>query len=84
MYRSSLSSGKNFATIGALFAGTECAIEGLRAKNDVKNGIAAGCITGGILARKAGPQAVAMGCVGFAAFSAAIEVYLVSSRILVE
>ena len=78
MYQSSKSSGKNFAVVGAVFSGTECAIEGLRAKNDIWNGVAGGCITGGILARKAGPQAVAVGCAGFAAFSAAIDAYMVS------
>jgi import inner membrane translocase subunit TIM22 len=76
MYRSSISSGKNFAKVGALFSGTECAIEGLRAKNDLYNGVAGGCITGGILARNAGPQAVAVGCAGFAVFSAAIDAYM--------
>ena len=72
----SYSSAKNFGMIGAMFAGTECVIEGFRAKNDMKNGIAAGCVTGGILAAKAGPQAAMIGCGGFAAFSAAIEYYL--------
>ncbi|KAF2734314.1 mitochondrial import inner membrane translocase, subunit Tim17/22 [Polyplosphaeria fusca] len=76
MYRSSLSSGRNFAVVGSVFSGTECAIEGLRAKNDIWNGVAGGCITGGVLARKAGPQAVAVGCLGFAAFSAAIDAYM--------
>ncbi|KAL1593787.1 Mitochondrial import inner membrane translocase subunit tim22 [Paraconiothyrium brasiliense] len=80
MYRSSISSGKNFAKVGAIFSGTECAIEGLRAKNDLWNGVAGGCITGGVLARNAGPQAAAVGCVGFAAFSAAIDAYMVSER----
>ncbi|KAJ4293637.1 Mitochondrial import inner membrane translocase subunit tim22 [Kalmusia sp. IMI 367209] len=76
MYRSSISSGKNFAKVGAIFSGTECAIEGLRAKNDLWNGVAGGCITGGVLARGAGPQAAAVGCAGFAAFSAAIDAYM--------
>ncbi|KAH8731808.1 mitochondrial inner membrane translocase subunit Tim17/Tim22/Tim23/peroxisomal protein PMP24 [Phaeosphaeriaceae sp. PMI808] len=76
MYRSSLSSGRNFAKVGAIFSGTECAIEGLRAKNDLYNGVAGGCLTGGILARNAGPQAVAVGCAGFAVFSAAIDAYM--------
>lgn len=80
MYRSSISSGKNFAKVGAIFSGTECAIEGLRAKNDLWNGVAGGCLTGGVLARSAGPQAVAVGCAGFAAFSAAIDAYMVSER----
>lgn len=72
----SYSSAKNFALVGALFSGTECCIEGLRAKNDLGNGVAAGCITGGILGGRAGPQAAAAGCVGFAAFSAAIDAYM--------
>lgn len=72
----SYSTAKNFGTVGALFAGIECGIEGLRAKNDMGNGVAAGCLTGAILARNAGPQAAAIGCAGFAAFSAAIDAYL--------
>lgn len=76
MGRSSWSSAKNFGYIGALFAGSECAIEGLRAKNDLANGVAAGCFTGGFLAKSAGPQAMAIGCAGFAAFSAAIDAYM--------
>ncbi|MCJ1224481.1 Mitochondrial import inner membrane translocase subunit tim22 [Toensbergia leucococca] len=72
----SFSSAKNFALVGSIFAGTECCIEGFRAKNDLKNGIAAGCLTGGALGAKAGPQAAAIGCAGFAAFSAAIDYYM--------
>lgn len=72
----SWSSAKNFGIIGAIFAGTECCIEGFRAKNDLYNGVAAGCITGGALAAQAGPQAAAVGCAGFAAFSAAIDYYM--------
>ncbi|RMJ26602.1 hypothetical protein PHISP_02534 [Aspergillus sp. HF37] len=72
----SWSSAKNFAIVGALYSGTECCIEGLRAKNDLTNSVTAGCITGGILGAKAGPQAAGAGCVGFAAFSAAIDAYM--------
>lgn len=72
----SLSSAKNFGKVGAIFAGTECCIEGYRAKNDLSNGVLAGCITGGVLAAPAGPQAAAVGCVGFAAFSLAIDSYM--------
>lgn len=72
----SFSSAKNFMMIGAMYSGTECCIEGLRAKNDLTNSVAAGCITGGALAYKAGPQAAALGCGGFAAFSAAIDAYM--------
>ncbi|OJD23505.1 hypothetical protein ACJ73_05138 [Blastomyces percursus] len=72
----SYSSAKNFAIVGAIFSGTECCIEGLRAKNDLANGVAAGCITGGVLGAKAGPQAAMLGCAGFAAFSAAIDAWM--------
>ena len=40
------------------------------------NSISAGCFTGAALAVRAGPQASALGCVGFAAFSAAIDYFL--------
>ncbi|EFY96098.1 hypothetical protein MHUMG1_01161 [Metarhizium humberi] len=72
----SFSMAKNFGKVGALFSGIECGIEGLRAKNDLANGVAAGCLTGGILAKNAGPQAMAGGCVAFAAFSAAIDAWM--------
>jgi mitochondrial import inner membrane translocase subunit TIM22 len=72
----SFSSAKNFGKIGAIFSGTECCIEGFRAKNDLTNGVIAGCITGGVLAAPAGPQAAAVGCAGFAAFSLAIDSYM--------
>lgn len=76
MGKQTLSSAKNFGLIGAIFSGVECSIEGLRAKNDIWNGVAGGCLTGGALAMKAGPQAAAVGCAGFAAFSAAIDYYM--------
>lgn len=74
------SSAKNFGFIGGVFSGTECCIESLRAKNDLWNGVAAGCLTGGGLAIKAGPQATLVGCAGFAAFSAAIDLYMRSDQ----
>lgn len=72
----SWSMAKNFGKVGGLFSGIECGIEGLRAKNDLVNGMAAGCLTGGILAKNAGPQAMVGGCAAFAAFSAAIDAYM--------
>jgi mitochondrial import inner membrane translocase subunit TIM22 len=72
----SWSSAKNFGYIGGVYAATECAIEGLRAKNDLMNHTASGCITGAWLGRNAGPQAALVGCVGFSAFSTAIEAYM--------
>jgi len=62
--------------VGSIYAGTECVIESTRARKDIYNAVATGCITGGVLARNAGPQAVVFGCATFAAFSAAIETYL--------
>ncbi|KAI1500527.1 mitochondrial inner membrane translocase subunit Tim17/Tim22/Tim23/peroxisomal protein PMP24, partial [Biscogniauxia marginata] len=72
----SYSTAKNFGKVGLLFSGIECGIEGFRAKNDLGNGVVAGCLTGGILARNGGPTAVAGGCAAFAAFSAAIDAYM--------
>ncbi|KAJ3328311.1 Mitochondrial import inner membrane translocase subunit tim22 [Blyttiomyces sp. JEL0837] len=75
----SYSSAKNFAIVGAVFSGTECVIETYRAKNDIYNGVSAGCITGAALAARGGPIAMASGCATFAAFSAAIDVWIRSS-----
>src|SRR5271156_6149738 len=52
----SYSSAKNFALIGAMYSGTECVIEGFRAKSDLTNSVSAGCITGAALAWRAGPS----------------------------
>ncbi|KAI0119319.1 mitochondrial import inner membrane translocase, subunit Tim17/22 [Daldinia grandis] len=76
----SYSTAKNFGLVGLMFSGIECGIEGYRAKNDMYNGTAAGCLTGGILARGGGPTAVAGGCAAFAAFSAAIDVWIRSPK----
>lgn len=80
MAKRSYSSAKNFGYIGMVYSGVECAIESLRAKNDLYNGVSAGCITGGGLAIKGGPQAAFVGCAGFAAFSVAIDLYLRSEN----
>jgi import inner membrane translocase subunit TIM22 len=76
MYQSAKSSARNFGTIGGVYAFTECAVEGLRARNDLWNGITAGGITGAFLARRSGPTGVALGAAGFAAFSGAIDWYM--------
>ncbi|CCC69618.1 hypothetical protein NCAS_0D00370 [Naumovozyma castellii] len=78
MGKRSYSSAKNFGYIGMIYAGVECTVESLRAKNDIYNGVTAGCITGGGLAYKSGPQSAMIGCAGFAAFSAAIDLYMKS------
>lgn len=76
MAKRSWGSAKNFGFIGMVFTGTECSIESLRAKSDIWNGVSAGCLTGGGLAVKSGPQSAFFGCVAFAAFSTAIDLYL--------
>lgn len=76
MGKRSYSSAKNFGYIGMIYSGVECSIESLRAKHDLYNGVSAGCITGASLSIKGGPQAAAVGCAGFAAFSVAIDLYM--------
>ncbi|CAR21664.1 Mitochondrial import inner membrane translocase subunit TIM22 [Lachancea thermotolerans] len=76
MGKRAYSSAKNFGYIGMIYSGVECVIESLRAKNDIYNGVTAGCLTGGGLAYKSGPSAALMGCAGFAAFSTAIDLYM--------
>ena len=76
MGKRSWSSAKNFGFIGGVFSGVECCVESMRAKNDLYNGALAGCITGGGLAIKTGPQGALFGCAAFAAFSTAIEMYM--------
>ena len=65
--------GKNLMVIGAVFSCSECFVEKSRGRSDRWNAVYGGCITGAVLARDAGPQAMAMGCAGFAAFSYAID-----------
>lgn len=67
---------KGFGAMGAMFAGSECVVEKIRAKHDIYNSGYAGCLTGGVLGVRAGPQAACAGCATFAAFSVAIEYYL--------
>ena len=65
--------GKNLMVLGAVFSCSECFVEKSRGRSDRWNAVYGGCITGAVLARDAGPQAMAMGCAGFAAFSYAID-----------
>lgn len=80
VWKRTVSSAKNFGYIGLIFSGVECCIESLRGRSDLYNGAAAGCITGGGLAIKSGPEAVLIGCAGFAAFSTAIDMYMRSEN----
>ena len=74
------SSAKSFAKIAALYSGFECAVESYRAKHDLVNTVAAGCLTGAVLGAKAGPKSALLGCAGFAAFSTAIEHFMQESH----
>lgn len=47
-----------------------------RGKNDIYNSVSSGFLAGGILARNAGPKAAFGGGLAFAAFSAAIDMFL--------
>ena len=70
---SCMRSAKGFAKVGLIFSTVECFIERERGTRDIQNAMYGGCVTGAILAYQAGPQAMAFGCAGFAAFSAIIE-----------
>mmetsp|Transcript_35175 Transcript_35175/g.35816 ORF Transcript_35175/g.35816 Transcript_35175/m.35816 type:complete len:186 (+) Transcript_35175:203-760(+) len=64
---------KQFGLLTALFGGVECVIEKFRAKHDVWNPVASGCIVGATISAKAGFSASCIGCVGFSAFSLAVD-----------
>ncbi|KAG7366441.1 Tim17/Tim22/Tim23/Pmp24 family protein [Nitzschia inconspicua] len=67
---------RNFAFITGVFGGSECLVEKYRGKHDMWNPVASGCITGAALQAKSGPQAAAVGCAGFAAFSIVIDSFM--------
>ncbi|KAJ7125135.1 mitochondrial import inner membrane translocase subunit TIM22 [Mycena epipterygia] len=74
--RNMWTSGKSFGKIGAIYASIECVIESYRAKTDIVNSVGAGFLTGGVLARASGPKAAFGGGMAFAAFSAAIDLFM--------
>lgn len=67
---------RNFAFITGVFGGSECLVEKFRGKHDIFNPVISGCITGAALQAKQGPQAAAVGCGGFAAFSLVIDSFM--------
>lgn len=68
--------GKNFGSIGFMFAGTECMLETCRAKSDWRNGTLSGAIVGGVLGLRAGIKAAILGAIGFATFSTLVDYYM--------
>jgi mitochondrial import inner membrane translocase subunit TIM22 len=70
----SISSGRNFAMVGGLFALFECGLEHVRGTKDMKNAIVAGFSTGAVISARAGPTAMFLSGIGFAGFSIAIEI----------
>jgi import inner membrane translocase subunit TIM17 len=65
--------GGNFAVWGGLFSTFDCAIKGVRQKEDPWNAIASGAITGGILAARGGIKATAASAVAGGVILALIE-----------
>ena len=76
MGKKAIGMGASFAALTAIFQGVECLVEKYRAKHDLANGMISGCAAGAGLSAKSGPQAACVGCVGFAAFSVAIELVM--------
>ncbi|KAI3898207.1 hypothetical protein MKX03_017633 [Papaver bracteatum] len=76
MGKRSYHSAKTFAIMGLVFSAAECVVEKARAKHDTTNSAVAGCVTGGALSAKGGPQAACLGCAGFATFSVLIEKFM--------
>jgi len=64
---------RNFAFITGVFSGSDCLVEKYRGTHDVYNSVISGCVTGAAMQAKQGPQAAAIGCGGFAAFSLVID-----------
>lgn len=75
---------KNFALWGATYTISECSVEKYRARHDLWNSPVAGCITGAVLASqprvsmdaRSRAKQMAVGCMGMAAFSTAIDYWL--------
>ncbi|KAH8151038.1 uncharacterized protein LAJ45_04739 [Morchella importuna] len=65
--------GGNFGVWGGLFSTFDCAVKGVRQKEDPYNAIIAGFLTGGALAVRGGVKAAGNGAVGCACLLAVIE-----------
>lgn len=65
--------GGNFGVWGGLFSVFDCSLAALRRREDPWNAIAAGGLTGGVLAARAGPRAIVRNAIGGAVILAFIE-----------
>lgn len=65
--------GGNFGVWGGLFSSFDCAVKGVRQKEDPWNAITAGFFTGGALAVRGGAKAMRNGAIGCAVLLAVIE-----------
>lgn len=65
--------GGNFGVWGGLFSTFDCAMKGMRKKEDPWNAIGAGFMTGGALAIRGGFKAARNGAIGCAVLLAVIE-----------
>ncbi|CAI4217461.1 unnamed protein product [Parascedosporium putredinis] len=65
--------GGNFGVWGGLFSTFDCAVKGVRQKEDPYNAIIAGFFTGGALAVRGGYKAMRNGAIGCAVLLAVIE-----------
>ncbi|EEU40544.1 uncharacterized protein NECHADRAFT_91387 [Fusarium vanettenii 77-13-4] len=65
--------GGNFGVWGGLFSTFDCAVKGVRQKEDPYNAIIAGFFTGGSLAIRGGYKAARNGAIGCAVLLAVIE-----------
>lgn len=61
MSKKALGSAKTFGVLSAVFVSTECITESIRGKEDSYNALISGCVTGAIVSRSAGLQAMALG-----------------------
>ena len=65
--------GGNFGAWGGLFSLCDCAVKGVRQKEDPWNAIGAGFLTGGALAMRGGFKSARNGAIGCAVLLAVIE-----------
>ena len=71
-----MSQGKQFAMIGFLFAGSECAMEYHTGSTGIHNAVATGALVGGAMGFRGGPVGAVGGATTFALFSLAIDYFM--------